>query len=169
VMVTVNAKPDVGATSNYSIICFGNSAVLTATGATTYTWTGGSGATTTPTLLAAPIADQTYTVTGTDANGCVGKAVYQLKVSNCTGIAVNGANNNSLIIYPNPNNGEFTIESPEAMELNVTNNLGQLVQHLSLNAGNNYSAKMSGLASGVYFVMIQGSDQSNAKKIVIQQ
>ncbi|SFN57998.1 gliding motility-associated C-terminal domain-containing protein [Chryseobacterium oleae] len=49
-------------------ICMGESVLLTATGAATYTWTGlpGNG----NTQMVSPTTTTTYTVTGTGANGC---------------------------------------------------------------------------------------------------
>jgi gliding motility-associated-like protein len=69
--VTVNPKPVVSV--NNAVICTGSSAILTASGASTYTWSGGLGTGTTVTT--APLSsNQNFTVTGT-ANGCTGTAV----------------------------------------------------------------------------------------------
>lgn len=63
--VLVNPLPVVDAGSDF-IICEGESAVLTATGAQTYQWNNGvlNG------VNFFPTSTSTYTVTGTDANGC---------------------------------------------------------------------------------------------------
>ncbi len=68
IAVTVNALPTVAATSSASAICAGDSATLTATGATSYVWTPGS-STSNP-LMVSPATTTTYTVNGTDGNGC---------------------------------------------------------------------------------------------------
>lgn len=67
VTVTVNALPTVNGGADQTI-CVGPSVTLTATGASTYSWNNSvtNGVAFTPTSTA------TYTVTGTDANGCVG-------------------------------------------------------------------------------------------------
>ncbi len=59
----INAGPDVS-------ICVGQSTTLTATGGSTYNWNNGLGAGASHTIT--PASTTTYTVTGTDANGCVG-------------------------------------------------------------------------------------------------
>jgi gliding motility-associated-like protein len=64
--VFVNLLPVVSAGNDVSI-CAGNSATLTGSGATTYSWS--TGATTTSITPAATVTG-TYTVMGTDANGC---------------------------------------------------------------------------------------------------
>lgn len=79
VTVTVNPLPAVGATSTPTAICVGSSATLTASGADTYIWaplfvSGTS-------ISVSPAATTTYTVTGTDANGCTNNATVTLNVN----------------------------------------------------------------------------------------
>ena len=58
----INAGPDVA-------ICAGDNTTLTASGGVTYTWDNGLGLGNN--FVVSPAATTTYTVTGTDANGCV--------------------------------------------------------------------------------------------------
>jgi hypothetical protein len=71
VQVSVNALPNVVAGANASV-CPGLSTTLGVTGASTYAWTPSTGLTgaNTSAPTANPASTQTYTVTGTDANGC---------------------------------------------------------------------------------------------------
>jgi hypothetical protein len=70
-IITVNLLPAVTANPAATIVaCAGTSITLTGGGATSYTWTGGI---TNGTPFNAS-STQTYTVTGTDANGCVNSA-----------------------------------------------------------------------------------------------
>jgi hypothetical protein len=68
--VNVNPLPIVTVTS--AAICNGQSTPLTASGATTYSWSPATdlSSTTGATVTANPTSTITYTVTGTDANGC---------------------------------------------------------------------------------------------------
>src|SRR6056300_1378850 len=74
--VTVNALPTVAVSPTSASITSGNSQSLTASGATSYSWSPSTGlsATTGGTVTASPTTTTTYTVTGTDANGCVNTA-----------------------------------------------------------------------------------------------
>jgi len=71
-LVTVNAAPSV-TMSNAGPVC---TSIITASGATTYTWAPATGlsATTGATLTPAPSATTTYTITGTNAAGCTNTA-----------------------------------------------------------------------------------------------
>ncbi len=65
VEVTVNALPTVSAGSDVSV-CAGDSAILNGSGAVSYTWDNGI----TDGVHFIPVTANTYTVTGTDGNGC---------------------------------------------------------------------------------------------------
>lgn len=82
VAVTINPLPVISAGPTVSI-CNGFSAALTATGATDYTWTPGTGLSTTlgSNVTAAPTTTTTYTMTGTDGNGCVNKGTITVIVN----------------------------------------------------------------------------------------
>ena len=75
VTVTVNPLPNV-AISGGSSFCQGDSLTLTASGASTYTWSNVSSIATTTVSSAG-----TYTVTGTDANGCSNTASKTVTVN----------------------------------------------------------------------------------------
>lgn len=74
--VTVNPLPNVGATTTTTSICAGGSVTLNGTGAITYTWSH-SVIDNTPFN---PTATATYTVVGTDANGCTDSGVITVNV-----------------------------------------------------------------------------------------
>ena len=85
--VTINATPVV--TVNSAAYCTGQSAVLTASGATTFVWTPATGlsATTGSTVTANPAATTIYTVTGV-ANGCDGTATSTVTVNPLPTVAI---------------------------------------------------------------------------------
>lgn len=80
--VTINPLPTV--TANSGTICLGQqSSTLTATGASTYVWSPGTGlsGTTGTSVTANPGASTVYTITGTDANGCVNTGTTTVNVN----------------------------------------------------------------------------------------
>jgi hypothetical protein len=79
VTVTVNPLPAVTATATPAILCLGSSSVLTGGGAATYTWNPG-GLVGNPSV--SPITNTTYTVTGTDANGCTATSTVAITLEN---------------------------------------------------------------------------------------
>ncbi len=66
ISVHINSLPIVSIGGNSSI-CIGAHTILTGMGANTYTWNSGSN---TNAISVNPISNTTYTVTGTDGNGC---------------------------------------------------------------------------------------------------
>ena len=166
VQVTVNPNPTVTAISTRSAMCKGENNVITATGATSYSWNTSA---TTASFVLTPslVTTMNYTVIGTGANGCQNTATVAVKVNACTGLQELNSNLNSLNIYPNPNNGEFTLSSTNTVKLAVINQLGQVIKNIELNENNAYQSKLSGLSSGIYFVKDLSNEQNNAIKIIV--
>jgi len=80
VTVTVNPTPTVTANASPSTtICNGDPLTLTGSGATSYTWDNGV----TDGVAFVPTATTTYTVTGTDANGCFATDQITITVTTC--------------------------------------------------------------------------------------
>ena len=77
--VTVNPLPVVTTTTTSSSICFGGNTTLTANGATTYAWMPGN--LTGQSITVSPTAITTYTVTGTNTNGCINTAIRIITVN----------------------------------------------------------------------------------------
>jgi len=77
VAIQVLPTPSVLLFTNATSVCKGSSAILTAAGASSYTW---SDASTGSTLIATPTVLTTYTVVGAAANGCTNSAVQAIGV-----------------------------------------------------------------------------------------
>lgn len=82
----VNPLPSLTVTGQ-SAVCLGDTATLTVSGASTYTWVSDN--TQSNTFTASPSANTIYTVNGTNANGCVGTRTVQLNVLQLPVIGVN--------------------------------------------------------------------------------
>ncbi|MBK9412023.1 MAG: hypothetical protein IPN61_01135 [Bacteroidetes bacterium] len=84
VTLTVNDLPIVGVTPVTTTMCEGSSVSLTATGASTYSWTPGTGldVTTGSVVIASPIVTTVYTVTGTSVEGCTASSTTTVNIIN---------------------------------------------------------------------------------------
>jgi PKD repeat protein len=74
--ISINALPNVTANTTANTVCNGASITLTGGGASTYTWSNGV----TDGVAFIPSATVTYTVTGTDANGCQNTATNLVSI-----------------------------------------------------------------------------------------
>ena len=85
IIVSVNSLPKVVATSNKTIVCSGDSVILTGSGESTYSWDNNvsNG------VSFIPNATKTYTVTGTDANGCMNTASVLVTVNSLPTVVAN--------------------------------------------------------------------------------
>lgn len=80
VTITVNPHPvpTISVTPTSTTICAGDTAILIANGASTYTWTTGA---TTATITPSLTITTTFTVTGTDTNNCVNTDTIRVTVN----------------------------------------------------------------------------------------
>jgi len=75
--------------------------------------------------------------------------------------------NESILMYPNPNSGSFTIQTKEDVVLEIVNELGQLVKTVKLDTNNNHQTTITGLADGVYCLKDKLSGSVIKNKIVV--
>lgn len=79
VLVTVNSLPSVSASASSATICTGDAVTLTGSGASSYAWMPGS--LSGSSVNDSPVASTTYTVTGTDGNGCSNTSTVSVTVN----------------------------------------------------------------------------------------
>lgn len=73
---------------------------------------------------------------------------------------------NGIVLYPNPNKGQFSLNLPEEdSEIVVFNSLGQQVYQQS-NAKGMTSLNLEGLNSGMYFVTVKSEKAVSTLKFV---
>lgn len=150
--ILVNPSPTVTASTNASVLCIGQAAIITASGANTYTWsTTANGSS----ITVAPTTTSVYVVTGTGANGCTNSFTITQNVSSCAGIS-NNAIQNEVAIYPNPFNEELTIKVKSDRKIEIINCLGQQILNYELHIGEN-KLNTGTLEKGIYFLRIDDS------------
>lgn len=77
------------------------------------------------------------------------------------------ANANDFMVYPNPSNGNFTIQVPDSFigsRVVIYNLLGQSIKEFSVNQVN----QNANLDKGVYLLQIQKDNQLITKKIIVK-
>jgi hypothetical protein len=166
VQVGIYANPTITATSTRSVMCKNETQTLNASGAVTYTWNNGS-STTGSSISINPkfTGSQVFTITGTSADNCTAKTTLTVSVQACTGVEGNTA---ALFnIYPNPSQGNLTVDGIENGNVKIYNQNGQLVFEGKITSQTN-TLDLSHLAKGLYQVNLQQGSQVVVKKIVIE-
>lgn len=162
--VIVLSNPNVTVVPTRTAICKGETNTLTATGASTYSWSApGTGSA----IVISPTATAFYTVTGTDNNNCKSEVIVTAKVNLCSGIAEVGAKSSQISVYPNPNNGDFSIRAESNLQLLLVNSLGQVVRIIDAEAGHTVDVHAHDLSAGVYFLSGQNSGEQVNVRIII--
>jgi Secretion system C-terminal sorting domain len=161
--VTVNALPTLVATSDNTLLCSGQTAILTVIGATSYTWNTSA---VSNSISVTPSVTTVYSVNGTDTNGCVNSINISQAVTLCTGVENVSATEVSLInLYPNPNNGSFNMDLNEASQIIIINAVGQVIFNETLNAGKQ-NLDILNAANGIYFVKVKQGNKHQTIKFI---
>jgi hypothetical protein len=164
--MSVVPVPTVNAVSSSSIICVGQSATLTASGANNYTWTpGGTGTS----IVITPTVTSTYTLTGGDVNNCENTSLLTQSVSACTGFQSQIAWN-EIKIYPNPFNENFFVENSLAdnLTIEIYDITGKRIFNKTINK-EKQTINISTFSQGVYYVRVFLNDSEIFNKKVIKE
>ena len=99
IAILVNALPQVGVNSNGNTFCAGDSVVLNGTGAQTYVWMNKNSD---GVAFLPQVGNATYTVIGTDINGCQNQAVINFTVNSLPPVAVISSTNGNVLCEGTP-------------------------------------------------------------------
>lgn len=167
--VVVYNKAVINAYSDTTIIR-GKSAMIRATGGVTYLWTPAtnlSSVTGTP-VKASPIKTTSYTVTGTDANGCIGKDTVTINVQEPLVVRIPN------LITPNGDGeNDFWVISElkdlDKYDLTITDYTGKIIFESS-NYTNNWNAtdNSTELPEGIYYYKLKNRSSDQVIKGFIQ-
>jgi hypothetical protein len=165
ISVSVHAKPNIAATAP-SQICAGETHQIAATGGVSYQFVSQNSYNTVNPAMVSPNSNATYTITGTDANGCQNTTMVTIAVSECTGISENSALA-GLKVYPNPSNGQLNIElnSSKAKSVQIVDVTGRVVLS-GQSSEANMEFNLSSMANGVYYVKVKSQDDTQVIKII---
>lgn len=165
--VTVNPLPNVVAVADRGTMCKGETATLTASGASTYSWSTGAAAAST-TISPTINITQYYSVSGKDVNGCSNTGTLAVVVNACTGIGSLAQSQQNIALYPNPNNGIAQLSADSGLEgasLTVYNALGQQVLVKTLET-NQEQIDLTGQPAGIYIIAIGRSNSTVTLKLI---
>ena len=160
--VSVNALPTVTAISDFTTICNGEVATLTAGGAASYVWNTGA---TTATAATTPTTTTTYSVDGTDGNGCVNSANVTVNVNACVGIQQLSSAKLNVSVHPNPTTGLVTLELNSPTQITITNALGQVILTETVFAGKQ-TLDLKNQTNGLYFMNLNQHGQQQTIKVI---
>jgi hypothetical protein len=152
-------------------VCKGEKLKIYGGGGVSYNWNNNSfiGDTLTVTYLMSQVGTFSYSVLGTDANGCKNDTILYVKVNSCTGITeINGAMSGLISVYPNPSRGEFYITSETNATVKLMNELGQVIRTFNLTDTNKRQIQISELAKGIYFVIAENDLQLSKHKVIVE-
>lgn len=138
----------------------GNDINVTITGGTpsyTYLWSHGA-----TTQDVEGLADGTYHVTCTDANGCevVGGPYIVVGVNDLTSTEVS--------IYPNPTQGILNIANVEGARVTVYNIIGEVMMNVE-STSNNVTLDMNKLSNGSYIVKVVNNSEVITRKVTLRK
>ncbi|NUM51083.1 MAG: T9SS type A sorting domain-containing protein [Flavobacteriales bacterium] len=158
------ALPNVVANASATTICEGDAVTLFGSGATNYVWNNAV----TNNIPFVPLATNTYTVTGTDVNGCENTDQITVQVIVCTSI-FDRSNNNDVIAYPNPTSDLVNIRINEGVlnSVLITDGIGNIVLSEKINS-DNATIDLSTQARGLYFLHIESNTGERIVKKIIK-
>jgi hypothetical protein len=120
--------------------------------------------------LTAPAGSNTITYTYTDSQtGCVGSSTDVIFVDPCAG--VNEINNDEITfnVFPNPNNGTFTVQnsSVNAGDIAVYDAQGRVLQTVRLNGG--AQSQLTIDVAGIYMIrMIDANGNASVQQVIVE-
>lgn len=155
--------PVLGLSQQNTTICDGETAVLTATGATSYSWSSGQ---TSAQISVTPSATTNYLLSGNNAQ-CSSTLNITLVVDLCLGVKETDLANN-IYLFPNPITDQLSITNHWVSDISVviSDALGKVVNSVTLNNSNSQTIETSFLSRGIYFISVSDNKTTVTKKIV---
>ncbi len=164
----INPLPIVTAsTSAPNEICPYETVTLTAGGAVSYQWKSNSTIIVSQEANVSPGVTTIYTLTGTDANGCSASTQVVVNVIGCLGVNENKGGLTGMKVYPNPTNGDFTVELNNGLnkQMQLTDLTGRIILNTS-SVDEKIKVEIQNLSAGVYYLKVSSDNKFDVIKIV---
>lgn len=163
ISINVLPLPTLVVSSSSSLVCAGEAVALAASGANSYAWSTGANS---GVMIVNPTSTSTYTVIGTNSNGCKNQTSITQQVSECTSIdQQKDAGLLSTSVYPNPCSGEFFLQTDIGNDVLVINTLGDVIFSLKA-VSTTFEINMKDEPNGIYFINVKGSDGVKTIKLL---
>ena len=173
-VVTINSNPTVTASASSVVVCVDDASVTLLGIPTGGVWSGPgvSGSNFNPSI--AGVGAQTASYSYTDANGCSNIATVNVQVNACVGFVENILAN-GVSVYPNPNNGSFTLSvnaNVADLTIKITDMQGRVVYasvDKNVSAGFVKQISLDTQSSGMYLMHIIANGEQRTEKIAVQK
>jgi hypothetical protein len=164
ISITVNPLPSITINANKTTICKGTSVILTALGALTYTWNNNQNGSV---INLIPLNSSSYSVIGTNNNGCNNSSAITIFVDNC--VSLKELNDKAFItIFPNPSNGNFELHLSKGKsgEIIILNTLSEIIYQYHFENEEFLKLDLSNQSNGIYLLNILEVDNQMNYKII---
>lgn len=118
---------------------------------------------------------KTISVDVTTSKGCTKNSEIVITFTDCTGIG-ELTNVIGMNVYPNPSNGQFTLELNSAVDMNVNLRLVNVfgttlwkAEKVTVNGNYITRLNLNTLSDGVYFVILENNGSSVSRKLIIKK
>lgn len=158
-IILVCVNPTITAVASRTAICIGQSVLLTASGATNYTWTPGGIFTSTANV--SPTVNTNYILTGSNDGLCFPTTAISISVSACP-IGIEELIGDVANLYPNPTKGILTINFTNEVfnsHFELVNEIGEIILKQELN-NKQTQVNIEHLTNGIYFYKINKNGEN---------
>ena len=172
--ITINANPTVTASASSVVVCVDDASVTLTGTPTGGAWAGPGVTGSNFDPATAGLGTQVATYNYTDSIGCSGTASVSIQVDACIGFVENTLEN-GVSVYPNPNNGSFTLSvnaNVGDLTIKITDMQGRVVYasvENNVNAGFVKQISLDTQSSGMYLMHILANGEQQTKKISVQK
>lgn len=164
--VAAGPPPTITLSSSSNTICSGQSATLSAFGASSYSWNTGQAG---QSIIVSPTVNTTYTVSGTTLSSCSNTATFTQSVVICTG-QMERLLHHEIMVFPNPVSDRLNIiVGLSNSKFQLKNLLGEAI--LEKEVKQKCDLSIDHLSNGIYFYEIV-DDQNRvikAGKLIIEK
>ncbi len=150
-------------------VCSGSSITLSASGASSYTWSTGSFSSS---ITDAPVTNTVYNVSAAATNGCKTSSAKTVSVISCNGLSKLGFEEKSISVYPNPSSGILEVKLTDISEfslIRIYNLNGEQLQEYPISDGSIIRINREKIKQGMYFYeIVTDSKLVKIGKLIVQ-